>query len=105
MEFFEQKNSLIKDHIPRNINSSLTHIQALKPFMDVDVSKKDTVFGPELKFTSVIGTKVWPTGATNHRIIRFLVQESLKRSLIMNNLTRKSIDEICGCYKGPVTKF
>jgi hypothetical protein len=62
--------------------------------MHIVVSKKDTMFGPEQKFASVIRAQIWPVGATKgakHRVVRFFMQESFKRCLMINNFTKKPI--------------
>jgi hypothetical protein len=49
MLFGKRENTFIKDNIPKNIDATSANIQTFEPFMNVVVSKENTLFGAKLR--------------------------------------------------------
>jgi hypothetical protein len=60
-EFSKWKNSIIEDHIPRDVHMTTGHIKALKPFVKIAITQEHTLLRTKLKFVSVKGLKIGPT--------------------------------------------
>jgi len=58
MKSRERKNLLVKDYVPRDVYPTLRKVQALKPFVRIAITKKDTTLRSKLKLASNVGAKI-----------------------------------------------
>jgi hypothetical protein len=63
MRFGKREDVLIKDHIPRNIDTTGGDIKIFESFVHVTIPREHTLLGTELKLSLVIGAKIRPTCA------------------------------------------
>jgi hypothetical protein len=85
---------LIKDNIPRNVDTTSRNVKAPVPLVKFTVSYEHTLFSPEVWFVNTIGSKILPAGSSKgfyHGEIRLSSSELLNGSAEPNDPTSKSI--------------
>jgi hypothetical protein len=108
MERCKGKSILIKDYIPRNINTASSHIQTLDIFVKWAISQKHTVCGSVSELSFVVRTKVWSTGTPKNPkgiIIWFNFEKAFYKSLMVANFTRKKIYKKGGREESFISEF
>jgi hypothetical protein len=79
-----------------------------KTFVKVAAAKKNTLSGTKGKFLCVVGVKIRPASAPKGlkiRVVGFGMEEALKEGILIDNMTRKSVNQINSSNKGFVPKF
>lgn len=102
MKIGKRINNFIKHNIPRDVNSSSSNIKTLETLVHVAITKERTLLRSVLEFLVIVGAHVGPTSTikrTKSRIIRLLVKQSLKGSLIFYYFARHMINEKCSSEK------
>jgi hypothetical protein len=71
------------------------------------VSKEDTSSRAKSKLASVVGPKIWPTGAPNGTkgLVVWLVFQELYWSFVFDDFAGKEINEIGGTEERFIPKF
>ena len=96
------KDILIKNNVPRDIDMIGRNMETFIPFMKRTVAQKHTLLRTEIKFMTVIRSKMRPASTPKYLkkgVVRCFIKKSLKRSFHLNGATRKPIDEKTGCSK------
>lgn len=97
-----------QNNITRNIYASSGNFKALVPFVKIIIAKENTLSGTELKFVSVVWTKIGVACTPKYfeiDIVRFLMKQFFQGSNITNYFIRKTIDKISGGNKGFIPIF
>jgi hypothetical protein len=60
------KKFLIEDNITRYVDAAGGNIETFYAFVKSAIAKKNTLFGPKSELAFIVGTKIWPAGATKN---------------------------------------
>ena len=86
----------IKNHISRNIYTSLSRILTLEPFVKIAIPQEYTSLGMKLEFSGIVWSQVRPAGApkgAEKSIIRLCPKQAIKERVIINDFRRKSVND------------
>ena len=98
--------SLCKYYMPKDIHSASCSIEAKITLVRCCITKKDTRYGPWLKFVGVEMSEVWITKTTKDfemEIIRWVFVKKRKWGVVIEQRRRHAIDKgnYCGESIGP----
>jgi hypothetical protein len=102
------KNSLIKNNITRYIDTTRRDIKTSVSFRKRTVPKEHTLFGPEIYLMFIIRLKIRPVGTpkdAQKRVITRITKKKFHGSFWLNNLARKTIDQIYDYEKSFIPIF
>ena len=62
----KREHIFIKHDVTRNVDTVRRNVKAFVPFVERTIPKKNALFRPELKFTTVVWPEVRPTCTSKH---------------------------------------
>ena len=108
MEISEGKLSFVKDNVTRNIDTARRDVKEFDSFVLGTISNEHALRGAKHKFAIIVWTEIRPAGTSEHTerlVVRFDVEKAFEGCFIVNDTTRKHIDNMHGSEECFVPKL
>ena len=95
-KFGKGKNMLIKDDVPRYIDTICGNMKTFVTFMKRAIAKKDTLLGAKLGLALVIWMEMRPASTPKNLeegVIRLYIKENFNGSLHVQNMSGSTVDK------------